>query len=209
VSTPARKRIWFLDTASLLSMAVDEALANVVLLEIDHDPVMIIDIVTDELLYRATVAETAKLARIALDTKPDAWIDVDTARYVTIAQVHDVQREVADGRPLKDEHQHWAESAIIAMGRQSAAGGFTSVKVLLSEDYDARRVASQVPNMAGVSIHGLLHAHVQTGRLTAQRAGELAKMLEESGRAQEATAEDFADPTGRRLGRVGRPKMPK
>jgi hypothetical protein len=199
------QRVWFLDTASLLSMAVDDAIAAAVLDEIGGDPVMIIDIVTDELHYRATVADTAKLAKTALAAKQPGWIDADTDAYVTLDDVLDAQDDVADGRALKDDHQHWAESTIIAMGRRSAAAGFTSNKVLLSEDYDARRVASTVPNMTGVSLHGLLHQRVLAKKMTAERAGELAAMLTSAERAQNVTAEDFADPSGRRLGRVGQP----
>lgn len=200
-------RIWFLDTASLLSMAVDPAIAAVVLEEVGDDPVMIIDVVTDELQYRATVDDTAELAKTALATKPSGWIDVDTAQYLRLDDVLDAQWDVADGRELKDDRQHWAESTIIAMGRQSAAKGYTSIKVLLSEDYDARRVASSVPNMTGISIHGLLHYRIHIRKtMTTERAAELAKMLEDADRGHEVTGEDFADPTGRLLGRVGQPK---
>jgi hypothetical protein len=199
------QRIWFLDTASLLSMAVDEAIAAAVLDEIGDDPVMIIDIVTDELHYRATVADTAELAKTALATKQPGWIDVNTDAYVTLDDVLDAQYDVADGRGLKDDRQHWAESTIIAMGRRSAAAGYTSIKVLLSEDYDARRVASTVPNMTGVSVHGLLHQRVLARKMTAEEAAELAAMLEAASRSQNVTAEDFADPCGRRLGGVGQP----
>jgi hypothetical protein len=199
------QRIWFLDTASLLSMAVDEAIAAAVLDEIGVDPVVIIDIVTDELHYRATVFGTAKLAKTALATKQPRWSDIDTDGYVTLDEVVDAQLDVADGRNLKDDRQHWAESTIIAMGRRSAAAGYTSIKVLLSEDYDARRVASTVPNMTGVSIHGLLHQRVHAKKMTAEEAGELAAMLEAAGRGQNVTAEDFSEPSGRRLGRFGKP----
>jgi hypothetical protein len=43
------KTIWFLDTSSLLSMAVDEDIEAAILDEIGNDPVMIIDIVQEEL----------------------------------------------------------------------------------------------------------------------------------------------------------------
>jgi len=62
-----------------------------------------------------------------------------------------------------------------------------------------------VPNMTGVSLHGLLHHRVHAHKMTAERAGELAAMLTAAGRAQEVTAEEFADPSGRLLGRAGRP----
>jgi hypothetical protein len=60
--------------------------------------------------------------------------------------------------------QHWAESAIIALARRSASAGSASIKTLLSEDYDARRVACTVPFTRGVSIHALFHECVQRNR---------------------------------------------
>lgn len=68
------------------------------------------------------------------------------------------------------EKPHWAESTIIALARRSAAAGFTSIKILISEDYDARRVACTVPHTRGVSIHALLHQRVQRNRMTAEAA---------------------------------------
>ena len=101
--------------------------------------------------------------------------------------------------------QHWAESTIIALARRSATAGRTSIKMLLSEDYDARRVASTVPHTRGVSIHALLHERVQGNRMTADAAAALGGILQAAGRGPDVTASDFADPTGRGLGRVARP----
>ena len=110
------------------------------------------------------------------------------------------QEDVADGRVLSDEWQHWAESTIIAMGRQpSAASGSTSIKVLLSEDYDARRVAAAVANMEVLSIHRLLHRRVHRSRMTADAAAEIADKLHEAGRGPVVTADEFTDSTGRLL----------
>jgi hypothetical protein len=186
-------------------MAVDEAIGAVVLDVIGQDPVLVVDVVIDELTYRKTVTETADLAQAALERMPSTWKEVDTAKFVELERVRDAQADVADGRPLKDDRQHWAESTIIALGRKAAEDGTSSAKVVLSEDFDARRVASRGPHMTGVSIHGLLHALVQGNTMTAVRAAELAKLLQDAGRAGEVLEEDFADPSGRRLGRVGRP----
>ena len=54
-----RVTIWFLDTSSLLSMAVDEDIEAAALDEIGADSVVIIDIVQDELTRRAGIPETA------------------------------------------------------------------------------------------------------------------------------------------------------
>jgi hypothetical protein len=200
-----RPRVWFADTASLLTMAVDEGVCAAVLEHIGAAPVIVIDVVMDELEYRGSQPETATLAATAIATLPASWQIADSSRYVTIEDVFRAQDDVADGRYLKDSYQHWAESTIIAMARAASARGATRVMVLLSEDYDARRVAAGVPNTTSVSVHGVLHAMVQAGAMTPDRAAELAKLLEEADRGREVTADDFADPTGRGLGRVGQP----
>ena len=73
-------RVWFLDTSSLLSMAVDEKIESAVLDEIGDDRVVIIDIVHDELTRRAGVPETAGLAKNALDRLQPHWVAMDTTR---------------------------------------------------------------------------------------------------------------------------------
>jgi hypothetical protein len=203
VSAP-RTRVWFLDTSSMLSMAVDKDIEAVVLDEIGNDRVVIIDIVQDELAYRAGISDTAALAKSALSSfKPD-WSVMETTLYVTIEHVQLAQENVADGRILTDDSQHWAESTIIAIARRLATTGLTS-KILLSEDYDARRVACTVPYTRGVSIHSVLHERVQGSRMTAEAAAALGEKLHEAGRGPAVTASDFADPTGRGLGRVAKP----
>jgi hypothetical protein len=129
---------------------------------------------------------------------------MDTTPYVTLEDVQLAQEDVADGRTLTDDSQHWAESTIIALARRSAATGLTS-KILLSEDYEARRVACTVLYTRGVSIHSLLHKRVHGNRMTAEAAAVLADKLHEAGRGPVVTVSDFADPTGRGLGRIARP----
>jgi hypothetical protein len=155
-----RARVWFLDTSTLLSMAVDKDIEAAVLDEIGDELVVIIDIVQDELTRRAGIPETAALAKVALSGIRPHWSVMDTTRYVTLEDVQLAQEEVADGRILTDDWQHWAESTIIALARRSATTGLTS-KILLSEDYDARRVACAVPLTRGVSIHSVLYERVQ------------------------------------------------
>lgn len=197
--------VWFLDTSSLLSMALDEEIEAVILDEIADDRVVIIDIVHDELTYRATIPETAGPAKNALDRIRPHWTVMETKRYVSLEEVQLVREDVADGRTLTDDMQHWAESTIIALARRSASAGLTSIKMLLSEDYDARRVACTVPRTRGVSIHALLHERVQRNRMTAEAAVALGAILQAAGRGPAVTASDFADPTRRGLGRVARP----
>ena len=130
---------------------------------------------------------------------------MDTRRYVSLEEVQLAQEDVADGRTLTDDMQHWAESTIIALARRSASASLTSVKMLLSEDYDARRIACNVPNTRGVSIHALLYERVQHNRMTAAAAAALGAILQAAGRGPAVTASDFADPTRRGLGRIARP----
>lgn len=197
--------VWFLDTSSLLSMALDEEIEAVILDEIGGDRVVIIDIVHDELTHRAGIQETAGLAKNALDRIRPPWVVMDTARYVSLEEVQLAQEDVADGRTLTGDMQHWAESTIIALARRSASAGFTSIKMLLSEDYDARRVACTVPHTRGVSIHTLLHERVQRNRMTADAAAALSAILQAAGRGPAVTPSDFTDPSRRGLGRVARP----
>jgi hypothetical protein len=203
VTGPGRS-IWFLDTASLLSMAVDVDIAAAVLAEIGSDVVVIIDVVHEELRHRASISSTAALAQTAMAGIQPHWTLMNTERLVLLEDVQRAQEDVADGRTLIDDEQHWAESTIIALGRRSSASS-TSIKLLLSEDFDARRVASRVPNMRGLSVHALLHQRVHAQKMTAEAAAALATELHGAGRGPEVTAADFTDPTGRALGRVVRP----
>jgi hypothetical protein len=152
VSAPS-KRVWFLDTSSLLSMTLDEDIEAAILDEIGDDPVMFIDIVHDELTRLAAFAGTAGLAKTALNRFRPHWTVMDTSRFVTVEQIQLAQEDVADGRTLTDDMQHWAESTIIA----------------------------------------------------AEAAAELGEILHAAGRGPAVTASDFADPTGRGLGRVAKP----
>ena len=206
MSAPSKsKSVWFLDTSSLLSMALDERIEVAVLDEIGDDPVMIIDIVHDELTRRAAIPSTAGLAKTALNRLQPSWTVMDTARYVKLEDIRLVQEDVADGRTLIDDLQHWAESTIIALARRSATAGFTSIKMLLCEDYDARRVACAVPYTRGISIHALFHERVQGKCMTPEAAAELGEILHAAGRGPAVTVSDFTDPTGRGLGRVAKP----
>ncbi|MGH3186104.1 MAG: hypothetical protein ACRDPY_11710 [Streptosporangiaceae bacterium] len=77
MSAPGR-RVRFLDTSSLLSIALDEEIEAVALDEIGDDRVMIIDIVCDELTRRASIPATAGLARTALNRLQPGWTVMDT-----------------------------------------------------------------------------------------------------------------------------------
>lgn len=186
-------------------MALNEDIEAAVLDEIGDDRVVITDIVHDELTRRAAIPGTAALAKTALDRFRPDWALMDTELFVTIEEIRLAQEDVADGRTLTDDMQHWAESTVIALARRSATAGSSSIKMLLSEDYEARRVACTVPFTHGVSIHALFHERVQGNRMTAQAAAELCEILHAAGRGPAVTANDFTDSTGRGLGRVAKP----
>lgn len=164
---------------------------------------MLIDVVRDELKYRTTQADTAPLARRALATiGPDwSWLSTD---WVNLHDVTPVQDDVADGRALRDDYEHWAESTIILLCRQAHARGNSLDVRFLSEDFDARRVASREPNITALSLHRLFSNRVQRGAMTATEAAELSQLIENAGRGPEMTADDFLGPP-KRLGRAGRP----
>jgi hypothetical protein len=102
--------VWFVDTASLLTMAVDPAIEAEILAEIGSDTVVIIDVVADELELRVKDPVTASLASVALSRLPATWRELSTERFVSIDAVMKVQERVADGRVLAHDRQHWAES---------------------------------------------------------------------------------------------------
>jgi hypothetical protein len=138
MSAPASPiKVWFFDTSSLLSMALHEDIEASVLDEIGADRVMIIDIIHDELNRRATISDTAVLAKTALNRFQPHWMVMDTGRFVSLEEIQLAQEDVADGRMLTDDRQHWAESTIIALARRSVTAGSRSIKMLLSEDFDA------------------------------------------------------------------------
>ena len=163
---------------------------------------VIIDIVADELDTRANSPQTAALAATAVSRLPVAWRRLSTAQYVTLENIMDVQDRVADGRMLAHDKQHWAESVIIALCKLSRTD---THKVLLSEDYDARRVAHSVDRLTAFSIHRILYERVQAGHLDAEAAAALSDKIEDAGRGHKMIGDDFRFRTPRKLGRVGQP----
>lgn len=200
-----KARVWFIDTSTLLSMAVDRAVETAVFLAIGVDPVRIIDVVHGELTYRATRPETRKLALTAIARLPEHWSTIDTQTLDEDA-VGDAQDDVADGRSLRDGYEHWAEATIITLARQAVSRGHVLEIHFVTEDYDARRVAATVPGMHPKSIHRLLHELVQADLMTAWDAQTVSDLLHGSARSHTSTTpEDFTNPSRKGLGRAGRP----
>ena len=201
--------LWFLDTASLLSMAIDSRIDTTVVDEIaaTSGRMVLIDVVGDELAYRARRPHTPALARQAISSLgPDPkWLNTE---WIDIDAVEQVQYDVADGHVLKDDYEHWAESVIIALCRDSQArdqarGSALDVR-FLTEDFNARRVANREPSMTPLSRHRLFHNRVQRGAMNAADAQQMSKMIEAAGRGPDTTADEFLGKP-RRLGRAGWP----
>jgi hypothetical protein len=122
-------RIWFVDTASLLTMAVDTAIEAEVLAKIGSGIVVIIDIVADELDARARSPQTAALAATAMARLPVAWRQLSTAQYVTLENMGFpldrggllyTAREAPPGLILSSATQHRVEPAEAGRFHRSA-----------------------------------------------------------------------------------------
>ncbi|MDQ1292600.1 MAG: hypothetical protein QG608_480 [Actinomycetota bacterium] len=99
-SDARRTVIWFMDTASLISMAIDPRIEAAV-----HDEVranggkmVLIDIVKEELEHRACQPDTAVPASAALASLGPNWPWLST-EWVDIDAVRTIQLDVADGVP--------------------------------------------------------------------------------------------------------------
>lgn len=199
------RRVWFIDTSTLLSMAVDPSIEAVVLAAIGTDPVRIVDVVRDELDYRANRPETKLLAQTAIARMPTSWTTMETY-FLDEEDIADAQDDVADGRHLKDAYEHWAEATIITLARAAVGRGNVLDILFLTEDFEARRVASAVPGMRPKSVHRLLHERVQASQVTAVTAQAISDLLCRSGRSLTTTTlDDFTNPNSKGLGRAGKP----
>ena len=206
MTAPSPGRFWFVDTSSLMSMALSPDLRKIVLSSVGKDPALLLDVVVDELTHREDIDGPMSLAAKALGDL--AWLGspVDTGPYVDNSVVLEIQEQVADGRALKDEYEHWAESVAIAMMRATADRGSTTAMMFLTEDHSARVQANKEPHCDPASLYRLMWEHVQNKTLEATEAERLAQLIDKAGRGPDCTAADFTHPNRRRsLGRVGRP----
>ncbi len=201
----SQPRVWFIDTSTLLSMAADQAIENVVLTAIGLDHVRIVDVVERELVYRATRPETKRLAQTAIAQMPSTWRTMDTY-FLDEGEIAEAQDDVADGRLLKDDYEHWAEATIITLARKAVSRGNVLDIQFMTEDFEARRVACTVPGVQAQSIHRLLYERVQARLMPAHDAQTISGLLYDSGRSRTSTTvEDFTRPNRKGLGRAGQP----
>lgn len=107
------------------------------------------------------------------------------------------QEQVAAGRPLRHDLEHYGEAAIVALASRAR----TVAPRMLSDDYDARVLAKN-NDVEPVSVHRLLFSMITCGVISDIEAADFADALRLAGRAQDYTAAELR--TGR-LGRAGRP----
>lgn len=196
---PAKPALWFVDTSSLLSLAVDDDLRQAVQNELVPQRRVLLDIVVDELDRLASqgppgIKDLAVAALGQLD-----WLGepVDTGDLVAAERVVEIQDIMRSGRSLRHPAEHWAESVIMAMGERLQQ----VVPYMLCEDYNAR-VESLHHNLTPFSTHKLLARMVQDDRLSADTAVDFANALQAAERGKDYSAAEFISG---RLGRVGRP----
>ncbi len=194
----AKPPVWFLDTSSLVSMAVDPGLQSTVQEELMPQKCVLLDVVQDELETLARGRGVAKrLSEMALTQL--AWLgsQVPTESLVQQLEVSQIQESVRGARPLRHVREHWAEAVAIDIGSRLTS----SRAFLLSEDYNAR-VEAKKREVEPLSLHKLLSQMVIRHQLEALDAERYAKALHQVERGPECSAHEFAAGA---LGRVGRP----
>jgi hypothetical protein len=199
--------LWFFDTVTLLTTALEPGFAAAITTEVEatNGRRIVVDVVVDELKYRATQAQTARMARAALSgISNPGWTHLPTDR-VSAAVVHGIQVEVNDGRPVgENSNEHWGESVMIAMFRRLATRERAPGIVFLSDDFDARRVAGLTPGVRPAHLAALLFSQRQRGVITDDEMLRLTGIAHAAGRGPDITADDLAR-GWRGLGRAGHP----
>ncbi|MGW1070957.1 hypothetical protein ACWD4F_41490 [Streptomyces aureus] len=196
---PPRRKVWFIDTSALLSLATDDGLRQAVHSELITERRVLLDVVYDELQGLAEHGDPGPAALATAALGQLEWLGevVDTSQLVEPTRVLEIQDILRSGRSLRHQTEHWAESVIMAMTERLQH----TDSYLLCEDYNAR-IESTAHGITPLSTHKLLSQMVRGGRLTAERAATFADAIKAAERGSDYTPQDFA--TGR-LGRVGRP----
>lgn len=194
--TPPRQRqspATLFDTGGLLTLAVDTGLWNLAVSRFEGSAKTLVAVV-NELKHLRTDAKVAGLAKTALTDL--AWLgepivlDDDAGRE----EATRLQGILAAGRPLTHPLQHYAEAALIVVGRPLGAQA-------IIEDYDAR-VAAYNNGVRPLSVHKLLHLWIATDVITSGQALQHSEAIRSAGRGQDYTEAELIDG---RLDRVGRP----
>jgi len=190
--------VWFPDTSILITLAVHLPLQQAVESVLSTHRRVLVRAVVSELECLASteppVGDWAAVALGRLDwlgkaVRLDDPVGTDLARTI--------QEELAAGRPLKHNAEHYGEAAIIALASRAQ----TLTPLMLSDDYDAR-VAAYSRNIKSLSVHRLLHMMLRQGKISEAQAEAFVNALFKAGRSQDYTV---AELVSGRLGRVGRP----
>ena len=199
VPAPPKRRLWFVDTSALLSLAADAGLRQAVQDELRLQKRVLLDVVLDELEGLSAHGQpgTATLATAALGQLGWLGEPVDTSDLVTPERVIEIQDILRSGRSLRHPAEHWAESVTMAMAERLQQAD----PYMLCEDYDAR-VESLAHGLTPFSTHKFLAHLVASGRLAADRAAAFADALKAAERGGDYSPGEFVSG---RLGRVGRP----
>jgi hypothetical protein len=184
------------DTSSLLTASVERGLLGDVRAVLEKAQTAYLRVVADE-MSNVEVGGWAAMTGRALDHY--AWlgtpIEIDDPDI--LERAGEIQRMVANGRPLERPGHHLAESVILAVAETATK----SRPIMLSEDYDAR-VAAKDLGVKSMSIHRLLYNMIGQGRIEPSRAWAHAEAIRLAGRGPDFTEAELI--TGR-LGRTGRP----
>lgn len=192
------QQVWFLDTSALVTLAVHPPLQHAVQVILSRHSRLLVNAVVVELeglaATQSSVAVWAKTALGQLDWLGDP-VRLDDPEGTDLAVA--IQEELAAGRSLKHNAEHFGEAAIIALASRARL----LHPIMLSDDYNAR-IAAKAHNVTPLSVHKLLHLMIRQKKLTAAKATEFTDALCSAGRAQDYTMVELESGA---LGRVGQP----
>lgn len=195
---PDKPVVWFPDTSALVTLAVHHPLHDAVVTALSNSRRVLLKAVVAELDGLAQgMSNTARWAKRALGQLEWLGEPVRVDDPVGTALAVRFREQVAAGRPLKHDLEHYGEAAIVALASRAR----TVAPRMLSDDYDARVLAKN-NCVEPVSVHRLLFSMIAGGVISDVTAAGFAEALRVAGRAQDYTAEELR--TGR-LGRAGHP----
>ncbi len=198
VADVAKPEVWFPDTSALVTLAVSMPLQRAVAATLSNYDLVLVEAVVAELEGLASTNDAAAVwAGTALDQLEWLGSPVRVDDPVGTRLSVELQQQIAGGRPLIHDMQHYGEAAIIALASRAQR----LKPLMLCDDYDAR-VAAKNRSVEPFSVHKLLHLMIEQSAITATQAAGFADMLRMAGRAQDYTAAELASC---RLGRVGQP----
>jgi len=181
------------DTGGLLTLAVDAGLWNLAVTRFDGTGKTLLAVV-NELKHLRGDAKVGGLARTVLtdlDWLGEPIVLNDDAGREEAARLQEI---IAAGRPLIHPLQHYAEAALIVVGRPLGARA-------VIEDHDAR-VEAHKNGVRPASVHKLLHLWIASGVISPTQAFQYCESIRLAGRGSDYTEEEL---TQGKLGRVSEP----